>query len=105
MEANALDLDRLARLTEFFPFPRAARERLAATDPRGSVRNLKVGWTGDVENPQRYSVRAGFSKLAARANNGIPGFSGLTGRIEASDTGGSVALGSEQVALELQGCL
>jgi uncharacterized protein (TIGR02099 family) len=103
MEANALDLDRLARLAEFFPFPRAARERLAATDPRGSVRNLKVAWTGDVENPQHYNVRAGFSKLAARANKGIPGFAGLTGRIEASDTGGSIALGSAQVELELPG--
>jgi uncharacterized protein (TIGR02099 family) len=103
MEANALDLDRLARLMEFFPFPRAARERLAATDPRGSVRNLKVAWTGDVENPRHYSVRAGFSKLAARAIKGVPGFAGLTGRIEASDTGGSVALGSEQVELELPG--
>ena len=105
MEASALDLARLARLTEFFPFPRAARERLAATDPRGSVDNLKLAWTGEAENPQHYSVRASFSKLAARANNGIPGFAGLTGRFEASDKGGSIALGSEQVAIELPGIL
>ncbi len=101
MEANTLDLARLARLTEFFPFPRAARERLAATDPRGSVHNLKVTWTGDVENPQQYSLRGAFSNLAARANNRVPGFAGLTGRLEASEKGGNIVLGSEQVAIEL----
>jgi len=105
MEVNALDLARLARLTEFFPLPRAVRERLAATDPRGSVHNLKGTWTGDAENPQQYSLRGAFSKLAARANNGVPGFAGLTGRLEASEKGGNIVLGSEQVAIELPGIL
>ena len=105
MEANALDLVQLARLAEFFPFPQAARARLKATEPRGSVRNLKVAWTGDVEHPQQYSLRGGFDKLAARANAGIPGFAGLTGRLEVSEKGGNIVLGSAQVAIELPGIL
>src|SRR3989442_984176 len=105
LAVNALELAPLAKLTEYLPFPRQARARLAATEPRGSLDELKMGWTGEAENPQRYSVRGVFSKLAARANEGIPGFAGLTGRIEASERGGSVVLGSRQVAIELPGIL
>jgi len=103
LDADGIELAPLARLAEYLPFPRATRARLAATDPRGSVRNLKADWTGDAEDPQHYSVRGGFARLAARAHDRIPGFAGLTGRFEASEKGGSVVLGSERVAIELPG--
>ena len=105
LEVNTLELAPLAKLTEYLPFPRHARARLAAIDPRGSLRTLKVAWTGEAENPQHYSVRGAFTKLAARADGGIPGFAGLTGRLEASERGGSAVLGSEQVAIELPGII
>src|SRR5260370_7498918 len=105
IDADGVDLAPLARLAEYLPFPRAARARLEATDPRGSVRNLKAAWTGDAEDPQRYSARGGFGRLAARAHDGIPGFAGLTGRFEASEKGGNVVLGSERAAIELPGIL
>jgi uncharacterized protein (TIGR02099 family) len=105
LEVNTLELAPLAKLTEYLPFPRHARARLAATEPRGSLQDLKMAWTGEADNPQHYSVRGGFSKLAARANDGIPGFAGLTGRLDASERGGSVVLGSRQVAIELPGIL
>ncbi len=103
IDADGIDLAPLARLAEYLPFPRATRARLATTDPRGSVRSLKAAWTGDPEDPQRYSVRASFAQLAARAHDRIPGFAGLTGRFEASEKGGSVVLSSERVAIELPG--
>jgi len=103
IEADAIELAPLARLAEYLPFPQRTRARLAATDPRGSVRSLKAAWTGDAEDPQHYSVRGAFSKLAARAHDGIPGFTGLSGRFEASEKGGNVVLGSERVAVELPG--
>jgi uncharacterized protein (TIGR02099 family) len=105
IEADAIELAPLARLAEYLPFPRAARARLEATEPRGSVRNLKGAWTGDAEDPQRYSVQGSFVRLAARAHDGIPGFSGLTGRFEASEKGGNLVLGSERAAIELPGIL
>src|SRR3989440_661272 len=101
--ADAIELAPLARLAEYLPFPHATRARLAATDPRGSVRDLKAAWTGDPDDPQHYSVRGSFAKLAARAHDRIPGFAGLSGRFEASEKGGSVVLGSERVAIELPG--
>src|SRR6266702_3788018 len=103
MDADAIELAPLARLAEYLPFPQAARARLAATEPRGSVRNLKADWTGDAEDPQRYSVRGSFARLASRAHDRVPGFAGLTGRFDASEKGGSIVLGSERVAIELPG--
>jgi uncharacterized protein (TIGR02099 family) len=103
LEVNSLELAPLARLAEYLPFPRHARARLAATEPRGSLDDMKLAWTGEAEDPQRYSVRGSFSKLAARAGERNPGFSGLSGRIEASERGGSVVFGSRQVALDLPG--
>jgi uncharacterized protein (TIGR02099 family) len=101
IEADAIELAPLAQLAEYLPFPQATRAHLDATDPRGSVRNLKAAWTGDAEDPQRYSARGGFTRLAARAHDRIPGFAGLTGRFEASEKGGNVVLGSERAAVEL----
>ncbi|HEY6240762.1 MAG TPA: YhdP family protein [Burkholderiales bacterium] len=103
IEADAIELAPLARLAEYLPFPQATRARLAATDPRGSIHTLKITWTGEAEDPQHYSVRGSFSKLSARANDAIPGFTGLTGRFEASEKGGNVALGSGRAAIDLPG--
>src|SRR2546422_20010 len=55
MDADGIELAPLARLAEYLPFPQAARARLAATEPRGSVRNLKADWTGEAEGPQHDS--------------------------------------------------
>jgi uncharacterized protein (TIGR02099 family) len=103
IEADRFELAPLANLAEYLPFPTAARARLAATAPRGSVRNLKLAWTGEPDNPQQYSMRGGFANLAVRASKGHPGFAGLTGRVEASEKGGMVTLGSAQVAIDLPG--
>jgi uncharacterized protein (TIGR02099 family) len=103
VEANALELAQLAKLAEYLPLPEHARARLAATDPRGTVHDLKLSWSGDAENPQHYSLRGGFSDLAARAYERIPGFTGLSGRLDASEQGGNLALASEKVTIDLPG--
>jgi uncharacterized protein (TIGR02099 family) len=105
VEADALQLAPLAALAEYFPFSRAVRERLAQSDPRGSVHNLKATWTGDRDQPLHFDVRGGFRRLAVRAHEKLPGMSGLTGRFEASESGGSVVLGSDHVSLELPGVI
>jgi uncharacterized protein (TIGR02099 family) len=102
---TALRLEPLVQLAEFLPLPAAARAHIAAVQPRGTVRDLKVAWTGDAERVERYSVRARFSGLGAHAWERIPAFSGLTGSIEASERGGHLALTSEQVAVQGSGVL
>ncbi len=105
LQANALDLQPLARLGEFLPFPRELRRRLAELSPRGSIFDLRLGWTGEPDRPERYSVRGRFANLGARAEGRIPGFSGLTGQIDANENGGNVSLISEKATLDLTGIL
>ena len=99
--ANALDLQPLAQLAEFLPFPETFRKRLAETDPRGRVFDVKHTWSGAAELPQQYVMHARFEGLAARANGGLPGFANLTGVADATEKGGTVALAAKNVSLEL----
>ena len=103
--ADALDLQPLARLAEFLPFPAAVRKRLADTDPRGSLHELKASWKGDAEQPETYAIKGRFKALSARANARLPGFAGLSGSISATEKSGSVTLASEKASLELPGFL
>ncbi len=101
--ADALDLQPLAQLAEFLPFPAAVRKRLADTDPRGSLHELKANWQGDAEQPDSYSIKGRFKMLSARANANVPGFSGLSGSINATEKNGSISLESEKATIELPG--
>jgi len=104
-EIDTLALAPLAQLAEYLPFPKAVRVRLAATEPRGSVENLTGSWSGEPGGQLRYRARGNFSGLAARASGAVPGFSGLTGRVETSEKGGTLVLASREVAIELPGAL
>ena len=105
IEADAIELAPLAKLAEYFPFSQALRQRLAESDPRGTVNGLKGSWTGDPDDPQRFDLRGSFRRLAVRARDNIPGIAGLTGRFEANDKGGAIVLGSDRVSVELPGIL
>ncbi len=105
LQANALELEPLARLGEFLPLPRELRQRFADLAPRGGVFDLKLAWDGEVDRPKHYSVRGRFSNLGARAVEHIPAFSGLTGNIEANENGGNLSLVSAKAAVDLPGIL
>ncbi len=105
LQSASLRLEPLAQLAEYLPLPAAARARIAAVEPRGTVRDLRVAWTGDTERVERYSLRGRFAGLGARAWQSMPGFSGLTGQLDASERGGRLALASEHAVVELPGLL
>ena len=104
-QTAALRLEPLVQLAEFLPLPADARAQLAAIEPRGTVRDLKLAWTGDSEHTERYSVRGGFAGLGARAWRSMPGFSGLTGQVDANERGGRLGLASEHAVLQPDGLL
>jgi len=103
LQVKALELQPLARLAEFLPFPVDVRRQLAQTDPKGRVANLRLTWAGEPDRPQRYSVRGRFANLGLRAWHRVPGFSGLSGHVDASEKGGSLSLGATNAAIELPG--
>ena len=121
IKAKILDLETLASFVERLPLPIEQRRMLADFAPRGRLADFSVQWHGSYPNVSAYKVEGQFFGLSlkpqaarpARPRSGrtpaqaavpaIPGFDNLTGRIEASDRGGSLGLASERASLQLPG--
>ena len=101
LQANSLEFEPLANLAEFLPLPAESRARLAQVEPRGSVHELKLSWTGELSQPSGYSLRGRFSKVNMKAPGGWGAFAGLSGELSASKAGGNLRLDSEKVVIDL----
>jgi uncharacterized protein YhdP len=104
-QVNVLDLAPFARLAQALPLPGDLRTRIASLEPQGELRELKLSWTGDWNDLQRYSLRGRFSKLAMNKLGAWGGFAGANGSVEASQSGGTLRLDSSRLALDLPGIL
>ncbi len=99
--AKRIDLAPLARLGEFLPFPQDLRRLLADLSPRGQLHDVAFDWTGTLPHATGYYAQARFDALGMNAWHAVPGFTGLTGRIEARSGGGRVELLARDLALDL----
>ncbi len=98
---SRLDLGALARLAEHFPFDAQSRQLLTDYAPQGQVAGLSAKWKGDASRLQTYSLKTGFKGLALKAQGYFPGFSGLSGMLEASEKGGSATLNAQKSTFDL----
>lgn len=103
--ASSLDLDALASLAEHLPLDAKSRQLLGDYEPRGRISELRAGWRGDTDRLQSYSLKARFEHLALRAQGYFPGFSGLSGTLEANDKGGSAVLRAQASTIDLPSVL
>jgi len=101
IKADALELEPLVALAEHLPIDKQLRERLVAYSPRGGVYDLALKWSGELPDPRQYSARARFVNLGVKTSPPMPGLVGMTGSVEASERGGSLALASQASRLEL----
>ncbi|OGA68212.1 MAG: TIGR02099 family protein [Betaproteobacteria bacterium RIFCSPLOWO2_12_FULL_68_20] len=99
--ANVIELEPLARLSEFLPLPPELRKLLAELQPRGSLLDARLDWSGPLAEPARYTARARFSELAMNAWRNVPGFAGLSGSVEASADRGTVYLAARDAEVDL----
>ena len=101
MAAKVVDLGTLPELIASFPLPAALRERLAQAAPRGRLEDAHFEWHGELPDPERFVARGRFSDLALRPVQGVPGFEGLSGSLDATETRGRLLLESKNAQLEL----
>ncbi|WP_245844884.1 YhdP family protein [Noviherbaspirillum humi] len=117
--ARLLDLKTVADFALRLPLSPQQRQMLADFAPRGVLRDFSLSWQGSYPNPVAYAVKGQFEGLSmqpqaakpARPASGkspaqaavpaIPGFDNLSGRIDASEKGGQLALASQDLTLEL----
>ena len=121
INARMLDLKTLSNFVERLPLPPAQLRMLADFAPRGILKDFSAQWQGAYPNIATYSIKGQFEGLSMNAQAprparprtgripaqaavpGIPGFDNLTGSIDANDRGGSFALASEKLKLQLPG--
>ena len=100
-KANLLDLDVLARLAGYLPLDERSRRLLHDYAPQGRIGELQTRWTWRDEALQRYALSGNFAELGVRAVGYLPGAQGLSGKIDANETGGSLMLDTQQAGLSL----
>lgn len=103
LSADLLELEPLVQLAEYLPFPPDLRALLAELAPRGRVSDASFEWRGRLPDDARFKGRARFDGISMSAWRAIPGFANLSGRIDATETRGVLALATQngEVALPL----
>lgn len=119
--ATALDLHTLANFVAHLPLSATQRRILLDFSPRGHLKDFSAKWQGAYPEVSSYNIKGQFIGLTMNAQAprpagptsgstparaavpGIPGFDNLTGRVDASDQGGTFSLASDKVVLRLPG--
>jgi len=101
LSADTIELEPLAQLAEYLPFPADLRALLAELAPKGRVSDASFEWTGRLPDDAQFRTRARFEGLGMNAWRTIPGFRNLTGRVEASESSGVLTLASRDAEVDL----
>ena len=119
VSARQLDLEVLARLAARLPLGAHQRQLLADFAPRGMLSDFSANWNGKYPAISTYRVKGRLTGLAVRAQPArlarprtatsaalaavpaIPGVENLSGSIDATEKGGSIAVNSQRLVLQL----
>lgn len=96
-DASNLRLEALTALTGALPLPRRGHDLIAALNPRGLVESASGHWGG----ARDYGFKLHVRDMGCNAYANLPGFSGLSARIEANQTSGSAELNGRDMMLNM----
>src|SRR5262249_8193656 len=66
-----------------------------------SIYEMVAHWTGEWRDPKEYSVRGRFRGLSLNHAGKIPGFTGVSGSVDASERGGALMLNSSNATVNM----
>ena len=99
--ADNIDIAALVALSEYLPLSDMQRNQLEEASPQGVFKRLALKWTGAVQAPQEYKIKGVFSGLGIRALGKLPGFSNVSGEVEADPKGGSLKITGKEAQLDM----
>ena len=109
-DADRLDIGVMAEIATRVPIGGALRRLLADVRPRGVISQLRTGWDGPLDSPERYRVKGQLAGLslashpAAEAGAiGRPGLTNASLQLEASEVGGQARIDLQAGQLDLPG--
>ncbi|MBI4939101.1 MAG: TIGR02099 family protein [Nitrosomonadales bacterium] len=100
VRANALDLASLTGLADYLPLGRDLKKRFTEFAPQGQITGLQAKWQSEAGKPSQYEVKAQFERLSLLRTGSLPGFSGLSGEVAASERGGTLSLNAHKLAVD-----
>ncbi|MET0980836.1 MAG: YhdP family protein [Telluria sp.] len=119
IQARQVDLAALAELAVQLPLSALQRQALASFAPRGQLLDFSASWDGQYPRLAGYRVKGRVAGLSLQPQPGraavpaapgvaaqaampaLPGFDNLSGSIDATEKGGSLALDSRELALRM----
>ncbi len=101
LSVDQLALEPLVALADYMPIGDENRKKLAALSPAGSLKNLRLSWQAKEDALQKYAIKAGFSGLGISSLDAMPGFTGLSGQVDANEAKGTLALNSASATLNI----
>ena len=91
--ASNLSLEALTALTGALPLPRRGHDLIAALNPRGLVESASGHWHGAGD----YGFKLHVRDAGGNAYGNLPGFSGLSARIEADQASGTAEVSGRDI--------
>jgi uncharacterized protein (TIGR02099 family) len=92
--ANLLDLEGLGKLIDYLPLEREFKQRLAEFSPEGIVSGVQAKWQIAGDKKLHYTIQGRFNDLSLKRVGQFPGFSGLSGEVDGSESSGNLSLNS-----------
>lgn len=100
-----INLEHLVAFARNFPLSEENQQAIGTIAPKGRLRHFELDWDGTSSAIQAFGLRSQFSQLSMNAYRGIPGFTNLTGSVDATQAGGTLTLSAENTALDLKDVL
>ncbi len=99
---DEIKLESVNTFASYLPLPQKTLQQLANIAPTGTLKKLKMRWKGDRNTPSEYLFRSEFSGLGMQAYQNVPGFTNLSGSVDADETNGTLKIDARQATLDLK---
>lgn len=96
---NRIELAPLRQISAYLPLPTRWRDDLARIAPRGTLEEAAMQWGGDLAAPRTFEASGRFAEIGFAAQESMPGVTGLSGSIEATERDGTIKLNSRALGL------
>ncbi len=98
---DRLELAPLAATAGHIPLPAQLRRDLARFEPRGTLSDATIQWTGAIDAPSTYKASGRFQGVGFATQDAWPGVSNASGSIDFDQTRGSVRLAAQALTIAL----
>ena len=101
LRLNTVELASLGKLLEFIPLQEELKKQFNAFAPRGHFTDLTLKWKGEPTQLATYKVHSRFDDVGINRVGDLPGFSGLSGSLDARESDGTLSLNAHRLRLDV----